>query len=167
MLNKLFPDLGKFNVSLMKVQSSKPSGITDQQVINMAVAVHLKKANGRDYSTKDFDATKWPNYAAWMVLKNTRKFATTTVLVPTAPPAETEALAIVTPGTETISTPGTETSFPTEEDGAIAIDEGIAIAPSATTPFVLIEEREDSVSLSASTSSCMVNVVYLHKIDSC
>ena len=72
---KVFPDVQRFNLSLLKVQSAKPSGVDDQQVINMAVAMHLNEAAGRDYNTRDFDAKKWINYRAWLVLKGTRKFA--------------------------------------------------------------------------------------------
>lgn len=84
---KILPDVQKFNVSLTKVLSAKPSGINDQQIINMAVAVHLNKTAGRDYEFRDFDPTKWPNYSAWLVLKNIRKFAPPSPPTDLSPPA--------------------------------------------------------------------------------
>lgn len=86
MNNNVFRDINKFGVSLNLVLSAKPSGVTDQEIINMAVAVHLNKATGRDYNQKDFDATRWLNYRAWQVLKTTRKFA---------PPSSKSAIELV------------------------------------------------------------------------
>jgi hypothetical protein len=65
----IFPDLKKFNSALLFIQGSKPTGsCTNQEIINMAVALHIQKTNRLDYQFKDFHATEWDNYEAWKLL---------------------------------------------------------------------------------------------------
>jgi hypothetical protein len=65
---------------LLVIYNSNPTGVTEQQKVNMAVAYHLGRAEGMDYKHKDFKAKTWKFYHCWLVLKKTRKF-----LPPTGP----------------------------------------------------------------------------------
>lgn len=60
----------KFNVALRLVYRSRPTGVTDQQKINMAIAIHTKKTNCMHYRFKDCSAEDWNLYEAWKLLKD-------------------------------------------------------------------------------------------------
>ena len=64
--DNVFGALQKFQKSIRKVEASSPSGVTEQQKINMAVAIHLGKTKKMDYDFKDFDASSWRLYLAWI-----------------------------------------------------------------------------------------------------
>jgi hypothetical protein len=76
----IFPDVNKFNVSLRSIRSSKPTGCTENEIISMAVAVHMKMTKSRDYDFKKLDPLKWPNYSSWRALKDNPKFRDVVVL---------------------------------------------------------------------------------------
>ena len=67
-------DVKKFNKSLMKVYKSKPTGCTDQNKINMAVAMHTGKCDAMMYCHKDFESNNWKFYKCWLYLKSHRAF---------------------------------------------------------------------------------------------
>jgi len=67
-------DVQDFNKALRKVFEAHPTGTTLQEMICMAVAIHLKKVNRMDYHFKNFDVHKWRFYSAWLCLRNTNKF---------------------------------------------------------------------------------------------
>jgi small ubiquitin-related modifier len=71
-----FKDVQKFiNVALLGVYLSKPSGLTEQEMINVAVANHMKKTNYLNDEYKNYDATKgWRHYLAWLQLKDLPSF---------------------------------------------------------------------------------------------
>ena len=46
--DKFFPDIQKFNAALNLVYSSNPTGATEQQIVNMAVAIYLNSCCGSD-----------------------------------------------------------------------------------------------------------------------
>jgi small ubiquitin-related modifier len=71
-----FKDIKKFiNGALLTVYLSNPSGVTEQQKINVAVAIHMKKTKVVDHEYKDYDATKeWRNYLAWIQLRDLPTF---------------------------------------------------------------------------------------------
>jgi hypothetical protein len=78
----IFPDVNKFNESLRLIQSSNPTGVNYDNIISMAIAYHLEeKVTRMDYSKKDYDHNKWPNYLAWKILRESPKFR---------PPSRTE-----------------------------------------------------------------------------
>ena len=53
----------KFNKRLRHIYACNPTGVTEQQKINMAVAVYNRKVNGMDYAFKDYNAdTHWKLY---------------------------------------------------------------------------------------------------------
>lgn len=54
---------------------SVPTGTTEQNKINMAVAIHKKKTKLMDYSYRDFDPMVWKHYTCWLALKDIPKFA--------------------------------------------------------------------------------------------
>ena len=51
------------------------SGVTDDQKVNMAVAIHLQKTKVMEYQYKDFDSTQWRFFKAWVELRTLPKFA--------------------------------------------------------------------------------------------
>ena len=65
----------KFNKALLKVISSKPTGVNESDMVNMAAAVHLGKTDVAAYRHKDFPAATWKFYRAWLVLKDHPMFA--------------------------------------------------------------------------------------------
>jgi hypothetical protein len=69
--DSVFSDVQKFNESLRLVYLSKPTGITEQQKINIAVAIHNNKISSVDYSFQDsVPCAMWKHYLAWLVLKD-------------------------------------------------------------------------------------------------
>lgn len=55
--------------------ASKPTGGVEQNIINMAVAIHNGEVTCRDYKYMEYNPLKWINYPAWLVLRNTKKFS--------------------------------------------------------------------------------------------
>lgn len=82
--NNVSPDVQKFNSTLRLVRNLKLSGVTEEDIIRIAVAVHLMRAKGANnlsnmssrafYVLKTSDPMKWPNYLAWTVLRRLPKF---------------------------------------------------------------------------------------------
>ena len=64
----------KFNKALNIIERSEPTGTTEEQNHNMAVAIHLGKAKTMDYHFKNFDHMKWRFYPAWTRLRCIEKF---------------------------------------------------------------------------------------------
>jgi hypothetical protein len=67
-------DCKKFNKSLIKVYASNPTGVTLEEKINIAVALHLKKADSASSRHRGFNPNDWKYYRAWLVLKQHRAF---------------------------------------------------------------------------------------------
>lgn len=67
-------DCKKFNKSLVKVYASRPTGVTLEEKVNIAVALHLKKADTASSRHRSFAAGDWKFYQAWLVLKEHRAF---------------------------------------------------------------------------------------------
>jgi hypothetical protein len=67
-------DLCKFNKALVKVLASQPTGVTEDQKINMAVAIHNNETNTCLHRFKDYNARDWRFYGAWKVVKHHPKF---------------------------------------------------------------------------------------------
>ena len=72
--DKISRDVKKFNKSLLKVYKSNPTGCTEQNKVNMAVAIHLGQTLVMSYVHKEFEAFVWKYYTAWQVLKEHRAF---------------------------------------------------------------------------------------------
>ena len=84
-------EVKKFNRALLKVFISKPTGVGDQEKINMAAAIHLGKIDTASHRHKDFPAGEWKFYMAWQVLKDHKMFA---------PPQPKQAIEIDEPEEE-------------------------------------------------------------------
>jgi hypothetical protein len=72
--DNIFPDINKFNESLRLIQSSNPTGMNDDNIISMAITLHLGKTKWMDYNLRDYEHTQWPNYSAWKILSSAPKF---------------------------------------------------------------------------------------------
>ena len=75
----------KFNKSVLKVHSSNPTGVGDDEKMNMAAAIHLGKTDVMTYRFKDFPIADWKFHGAWKILKDHPMFA---------PPKPKEAVEI-------------------------------------------------------------------------
>jgi hypothetical protein len=82
-------DCKKFNKSLMKVYASRPTGVTLEEKINIAVALHLKKADSASSRHRSFPPNDWKFYQAWLVLKDHSAF-----IPPTPQQAEEEPVEL-------------------------------------------------------------------------
>ena len=120
-----------FNRALMIVYNSNPTGCTEQNKINMAVAIHKGKVERMEYRFKDYEPRNWKFYGAWQVLKGHRKF-----LPPQAP-----ANAAVEEEEEEM--PALE---PTIAPVAASNNENVAAADNGTDPATVpvAEESPDS-----------------------
>ena len=72
--DQISKECNQFNRDLLLVYNSNPTGCTEQNKINMAVAIHKGKVERMEYRFKDFEARDWKFYGAWCVLKGHRKF---------------------------------------------------------------------------------------------
>ena len=58
----------KFNKCLNKVYSAKPTGVSKEQKINMAVAIICGETKSMQYTCKDYDAGNWKFFECWKLL---------------------------------------------------------------------------------------------------
>jgi hypothetical protein len=73
--DQILPDVRKFvHKSLPLVLNSNPVNVTEDQVISMTIAIHLKKTDRMDYTFKNYDHNHWQNYRAWKVLRQDPSF---------------------------------------------------------------------------------------------
>jgi hypothetical protein len=71
----ILPDVSDFvHKSLQCVLNSNPVNVTEDQVISMAIAIHLQKTDRMDYTFKNHDHYQWKNYRAWKVLREHPNF---------------------------------------------------------------------------------------------
>lgn len=64
----LSADVQKFAVALRKVHASNPTGVNEDNVLSMAVAIHLGKTTMMEYKYKDYLKDNWISFKAWNVL---------------------------------------------------------------------------------------------------
>ena len=57
------------------VNASNPTGMDQQQKVNMAIIIHLGKTECMNYKYKDFNCHEWLYYLAWDIIKSTAKFS--------------------------------------------------------------------------------------------
>ena len=67
-------EVKKFNKSLLRVFNAKPTGCTEQNKINMAVAIHLGKTSTMSYVHKEFESNDWNLYQCWLILRSHKHF---------------------------------------------------------------------------------------------
>lgn len=75
--DSVFPNVQKFQKALRIIYLSNPTGVIEQEKMNMAVAIHMKKVSRMDYAMKNFDPNSWKFYRGWLQLKKIPKFAFT------------------------------------------------------------------------------------------
>jgi hypothetical protein len=76
-LEKVLPEVNKFNIQLRKVDAAKLTGNpSEQEKINMAVALHKRKCATVDYDYRFFDSAKeWDCFLGWFrVLRHEPKW---------------------------------------------------------------------------------------------
>lgn len=109
----LSADVQKFSLSLSKVQACNPTGVGDDGIISMAVAIHTGQTTTMDYAYKgycgDMSNCNWISYKAYNVLKHHPKWSSQSTVIPA-----TQSLADVDKDTqpETPETPSTECESP-------------------------------------------------------
>jgi hypothetical protein len=72
--DNIFPDVNKFNEALRLIQASRPTGVNEDNILSMAIALHLGETKRMDCNFNSFDHSKWPNYTAWKILRTAPKF---------------------------------------------------------------------------------------------
>jgi hypothetical protein len=72
----------KFNTCLVRILKAKPTGVTEDQKVNMAITIHLGKIDTMLYCFKDFEPNDWKYHQAWLILRHQPAF-----LPPPAPTA--------------------------------------------------------------------------------
>jgi hypothetical protein len=55
-------------------QASHPTGVNDDNILSMAIALHLGETKQMDYQFQSYDHTKWSNFAVWKILSVAPKF---------------------------------------------------------------------------------------------
>ena len=73
--DNVFPEVQKFQKALRVVSVSDPTGVTEKEKVNMAVAIHCKETNKMEYKYKSYDPNEWKYYQAYLHLKTIPKFA--------------------------------------------------------------------------------------------
>ena len=68
-------DVQKFRASIGRVRASNPTGVGEDDVVSMAVAIHIGKTNVMDYDYKTFNVLEWVYYKSWLVLKSHPKWS--------------------------------------------------------------------------------------------
>ena len=63
-----------FNKKILQVHASAMSGVTEQQKINVAVAMQNSIIAAASYQQKDYEPNDWVYYHCWLQLKSHRKF---------------------------------------------------------------------------------------------
>ena len=74
--DNVFNSFHKFNKCLRHIYVCNPTGVTEQQKINMAAAVFNRKVKGLDYAFKDYNAAShWKMYQGWVAVRHLPKFS--------------------------------------------------------------------------------------------
>ena len=73
--DRVFPSIQKYIKCLRHIYSCNPTGCTEQEKWNMAVAMHVGKTRTMNYDFKGFDPESWKSYKGWLVLKHLPKFS--------------------------------------------------------------------------------------------
>ena len=67
--DNVFPENQKFNKALRTVYCSNHTGVTEDEKVRMAIAIHLKETKKMDYQYKSYPETNWKLYTSWVHLK--------------------------------------------------------------------------------------------------
>jgi hypothetical protein len=89
--DKMSKDMMLFLASHRRVFLAPPTGTTQQEKINIAVALHKKRASSPHHKYKDFNPDEWTFYRAWLIVNTQPKYKPNLGFVP----ADSDALRIV------------------------------------------------------------------------
>lgn len=67
-------DVQKFRRALRIVHASHPTGVVEEQILSMAIAIHLDKIGKMSYDFKDLQHDAWSNHLAYKALCTHPKF---------------------------------------------------------------------------------------------
>eukprot|EP00171_Calliarthron_tuberculosum_P023290 IDg23290t1 len=70
----LSAEVQKFFSALRRVKASNPTGVNDDNILSMAVALHMGKTLGMDYNFKDYFQENWNAFKAFKVLQDHPKW---------------------------------------------------------------------------------------------
>lgn len=73
-VGEVFADVQKFRRCLRTVNISEPTGVTLDQILSMAIAIHVGKLSKMSYDFKDLSHDTWMNHLAYKVLRIHPKF---------------------------------------------------------------------------------------------
>jgi hypothetical protein len=117
---KMVSDMKSFHSTLKMVFTKQPPGMRTTQRIRVAVQIHLGQATNPNRAFVDFNAYEWPNYEAWLTLKDRFNLS-----VPNFVPARTaeEIAAALAPRTVSIrkSTTGSAVGDDTTVASVVAV----------------------------------------------
>lgn len=65
----------KFAEALCHIRACNPTGVTEGNIVSMAVAIHLEDAGSMEYNKKDIDKWKWTLFRACKVLRTRTKWS--------------------------------------------------------------------------------------------
>ena len=69
MFGEVSADLQKFHEALRFICAWKPTGVTEADILSMAIAKHMGKRYGMSYEAKSFPHDEWKKNKAWEVHK--------------------------------------------------------------------------------------------------
>lgn len=73
--DELAADIQKFREALRRVGVSNPSGVTRDEILSMAIAIHLGHRDTMSYDARSYPHSEWKNHLAYKVLMNHPKFS--------------------------------------------------------------------------------------------
>jgi hypothetical protein len=160
--DQVFPDINKFNESLRLIQASHPTGCNEDNILSMAIALHVGEAKRMDYNFRPFEHTKWPNYSAWKILSVAPKFRPPSATMTDSPGSTTvdptnHPVSLLVSLSNNSSSVDTVLSTPT-----IATNPVIASAVAATSFSSSIFLNSRRASMVSSSISLMLIDVYYH-----
>ena len=79
LIDNFFPNVHKFQKALRIVYTSNPSGIPEEEKMNMVFAIHCGETKQMDYQYRTYDPNEWKLCKTYLHLKNIPKFLFTSV----------------------------------------------------------------------------------------
>jgi muconolactone delta-isomerase len=156
--DNIFPDINKFHEALRLVQASHPTGVNEDNILSMAIAVHLGKTKRMDYQFKFHEHTKWPNYFAWKILRVSPKFRPPSPSSDESPPSLPAVLAPAPPQPYATPVPRNNVNMEHPED-ATTIDPTGARVPH------MISVPADTTHLQTPSIATLPSAVQTEKLD--
>lgn len=68
-------DVQKFRDAILRVRASNPTGVTEDEVLSMSIAVHFGKRDKMSYEARCFPHAQWRSHLAYKVLQSHPKFS--------------------------------------------------------------------------------------------